>query len=149
MKVTTTPDSAPNSAPRHAMVWRPRTQIVLRDWGSALKVTGERLSMTDLVTLSRSTRMVLGRAILAEGRVAPFVQIGIGQWRVDPAIASLMPFARRMAASAGIGAELEISSHVSAAFEVNLTTLVREGRAADDHPEAHLVTSLLALRARL
>lgn len=149
LKVAGPPESAPMPLRKANAAWRPRAQIVLRDWGSALKVTGEKLSMTDLVTLSRSTRMVLGRATFGDGRFVPFIQVGFGQWRVDPALSSLMPYARRMATSAGIGGEVELSSHVSAAFEVNLTTLVREGRTADDHPEAHLVTSLFALRARL
>jgi hypothetical protein len=112
-----------------------RLSLVAHDWEGARLLMG-RLSATDQVGHGRSRRMVLVRARLFDalaGSLSPFVQIGVGQWRIDPDM-PVLPHDVVAAAQAGAGVELLLSRWASIAIEVNCTVLDperadREGRA--------------------
>src|SRR5262245_16872337 len=61
----------------------PKVSLVARDWGTARSIAGGPITLTDALRVSRSNRMVLSRIRLGEGRIIPFAQFGLGQWRVD------------------------------------------------------------------
>jgi hypothetical protein len=106
-------------------VVRPRATLVARDWGGAIVLMGH-LSPTDQFRLSRSTRMIMGRVHVPIGRFTPFVQLGLGQWRLDP---GLFPSCVRDVESAGqlgSGLEIAIARTASVALEADYTVLYRE-----------------------
>ncbi len=96
-----------------------RYSIVARDWDASRVVMGK-LAPTDQVR--RSRRMVLMRERLLEGPIVPFVQVGLGQWRVDPdALNATHP--ALLAGQAGAGIELVLSTWAAVAIEADCTFL--------------------------
>ena len=113
-----------------------RVSLVARDWEAARLLMG-RLSATDQVRHGRSRRMVLVRARLFDalaGSLSPFVQVGLGQWRVDPDM-PVLPHDVLAAAQAGAGMELLLSRWASIAIEVNCTLLDPERPDRESHPQ--------------
>ncbi|MCL2447597.1 MAG: hypothetical protein FWD17_01480 [Polyangiaceae bacterium] len=99
--------------------------IIARDWGGPRVALGH-LSTIDRIRLSRSSRMLVGRLRVSAGRITPFAQLGLGQWRLDP---DLVPARRSdiaQAAQFGYGFELGVSSRASVAFEADYTLLHRD-----------------------
>jgi hypothetical protein len=92
-----------------------------------------RLAPTDEVKRGRSRRMVLLRGPLADGPVAPFAQVGLGQWRIDPDMPA-MPHDAVFAGQVGAGVELALASWVSIALEVDCT-LLNPGRLETPYAE--------------
>jgi hypothetical protein len=123
----------------------PRMTLVARDWGNSFKVAGDRLSLCDAMRLSASTRMVVGRARLSNARFTPFVQAGLGQWRVDRAYLPLMPNFMDVAAQVGGGFELRMTKRWQLAAETTGTTLFRESTAREV-PQTMLWSTMLASR---
>jgi hypothetical protein len=124
----------------------PRVSLVARDWASAYKVAGDRLSIADAMRLSASTRMVLSRVRLNQARVTPFAQIGIGQWRTDT---DLLPHYRRemeVAAQVGGGVELRLTPAWQMAFESTTTALYREVSGQGDIPALRMWSTMIASR---
>jgi hypothetical protein len=114
-----------------------RLSLVARDWEAARLLMG-RLSATDQVQHGRSRRMVLVRARLFDvsaGSLSPFVQVGLGQWRIDPDM-PVLPHYVAAAAQAGAGVELLLSRWASIAIEVDCTVLDPE--RADRERGAHV-----------
>ena len=105
----------------------PKVTLVARDWASSTRLAGDRLSVLDGVRLAASTRMVVGRARLSNARFTPFVQTGIGQWRVDRNYLPLTPRTIEVAAQLGGGFEMRITRRWQIAFEATGTTLIRDG----------------------
>ena len=104
--------------------------LLARDWDTARLLMG-RLSAVDQVRHGRSWRMALLRGRFAEGPIAPFVQLGLGQWRVDPD-SPAMPHDVILAGQVGAGVELALSSWASIAIEVDCTALAPEHRYGDE-----------------
>jgi hypothetical protein len=102
--------------------------ILARDWQGATRLLGSHLCATDALRVSRSSRMVLTRAILMEGRIAPFAQLGFGQWRVDADLQPILPVETEIAAQLGLGFDINLARHLTMAFETDYTVLYREGR---------------------
>jgi hypothetical protein len=98
-----------------------RWSLVARDWEAARLLMG-RLAPTDEVKRGRSKRMVLLRGAFADGPVAPFAQLGLGQWRIDPDTPA-MPHDAVLAGQVGAGVELAVASWVSVALEADCTFL--------------------------
>ncbi len=98
-----------------------RWSLVARDWEAARPLVG-RLAPTDEVKRGRSKRMVLLRGRFVDGPVAPFVQLGLGQWRIDPDMPA-MPHDALVAGQLGAGVELAVASWVSVALEADCTLL--------------------------
>ncbi len=114
----------------------PRISLVARDWSGSRVLVGDMLA-TDELRPSRSNRMVVSRLRLAEGRVVPFAQVGVGQWRVDPTIMPLLPREQDLAAQGGFGFELMLSRATALAVEADWTLLLPTGYGdviADTHP---------------
>jgi hypothetical protein len=123
----------------------PRVTLVARDWGNSFKVAGDRLSLCDAMRLSASTRMVVGRARLSNARFTPFIQAGLGQWRVDRTYLPLMPSLIDVAAQVGGGFELRMTKRWQLAAETSGTTLFRESTAREV-PQTMLWSAMLASR---
>ncbi len=99
-----------------------RWSLVARDWDAARALMG-RMTATDEAHRGRSKRMVLLRGRLVDGPVAPFVQLGLGQWRIDPDTPGTIPRESLVAGQLGVGVEYAIASWVSLALEADCTVL--------------------------
>jgi hypothetical protein len=95
--------------------------LIARDWDAAQLLLGH-LSPIDEVLRERSKRMVLMRRRLADGPLVPFVQLGLGQWRVDPDMPGI-PHDVVLAAQLGAGAELRLTRLASVAVEGECTVI--------------------------
>ena len=124
----------------------PHISLIARDWGGAQLLVG-RLAVTDQVRLSRSSRMVVTRVRLADGRFAPFAQLGLGQWRVDTDLMPVLPHDVELAGQLGGGFDLALWPRAVAALEADYTVLYREGRQAQTMPGPHLWGCFLVARA--
>ncbi len=125
----------------------PNVAIVARDWGDARRLTG-RLTLTDQLRLSRSSRMVVARVRLGDARFVPFAQLGAGQWRIDT---DLMPgWARdtELAAQFGGGFELHLTHGCALALESDYTVLYREQHEPQNIPFPRFWTGFAASRVQ-
>jgi len=104
----------------------PRFSLVARDWSSAYKVAGDRLALVDALRLTSSTRMVLSRVRASDSRIAPFAQVGLGQWRTDPYLLPLTARYTEIAAQAAGGVEIRLIGSWQVALETTMTMLYRE-----------------------
>ncbi|HEX8794940.1 MAG TPA: hypothetical protein VF765_28535 [Polyangiaceae bacterium] len=136
-------------AERRWVGFAPRMSVVARDWGSSQLLVGN-LTVTDQLRLTRSSRMVVSRIRLAEGRLVPFAQLGIGEWRVDRTLVPTLPLNQQLAAQAGAGFELTVAPSVAVALEANWTLLWNDDFALQPQTigRPNLWGSLLAARAR-
>jgi len=127
----------------------PRMSLVARDWGSSQLLVGN-LTLTDQLRLTRSSRMVVSRVRLAEGRLVPFAQLGIGEWRVDRSLVPALPLNQQLAAQAGAGFELTVTPSVVIALEADWTLLWDDDITSQPQTIArpNLWGSLLAARAQ-
>jgi hypothetical protein len=107
------------------------------------------MNATDELRPTRSNRMVVSRVRLADGLVAPFAQLGLGEWRVDPTVLPALPPEQELAAQAGLGFEVSLSPATVVAFEADWTLLLPGNGndvIADTHPS--FWGACLALRDR-
>lgn len=109
----------------------PHLSLVARDWSGVQLLMGGHVSVTDQLRLSRSSRMVVSRVRLADGRLAPFLQVGLGQWRVDTDLMPVLPRDVELATQIGGGFELSLAPRWRLAIEYDYTVLYRE----DHRPE--------------
>ena len=124
----------------------PTMSLVARDWGSAYRVAGNRLALVDALRLTSSTRMVLTRVRMSDARIAPFAQVGLGQWRTDPYLLPLTPRYEEIAAQAAGGVEIRLHGTWQVALESTMTMLYRESREAGDYPATHMWSTSFASR---
>ena len=125
----------------------PRLSIVARDWNTSQRLWGT-LGPTDQLRLSRSSRMVVARVRFADGRIAPFGQLGVGQWRVDSSVVATLPSDDvELAAQLGAGFEVRLAPGAALAFEVDETTLYREAGELPMLACPRLWSALVAARA--
>jgi hypothetical protein len=125
----------------------PHLSIVARDWGVSQLLWGH-LTVADQLRLSRSSRMGLGRLRLGGGLVAPFVQVGVGQWRADSRVLAWSPAETELAGQLGGGFEVAVAPRAVVALQGDCTLLVPEGREPQALAPGHLWSALLAARAR-
>lgn len=155
--------TSPTTAPRHAgrpapvddpspqnmgNAWfgvAPRVTLVARDWASSTRLAGDRLSLVEEMRLSASTRMVVGRARLSAARFTPFLQAGIGQWRVDRNYLPLTPHLIEVASQVGTGFEVRVSRRCQIAAEATVTSLIRDGQQRE-FPQSMLWGTFIASR---
>ena len=126
----------------------PRLSLVARDWAGSRQLVGD-LALTDELRPSHSSRMVVSRVKLAEGRVAPFAQLGLGEWRVDTSMFPTLPREHVLAGQAGLGFELSLSADTVVAFETGWTFLESQNATdvvAQTHPV--LFSTNVAARTR-
>jgi hypothetical protein len=124
----------------------PRASLVARDWRGSLKVAGRTMLIDDLRPAA-SHRMVFAR-IASDARLAPYAQLGAGEWRVDPVLFPQMPTRQAYAGSFGAGLELRTNAGLKIAAEADYTFFYREGPVAADDPGPRLLTVLFAAQAR-
>lgn len=117
--------------------------ILARDWQGSTRLLGSHLCATDALRVSRSSRMLLARILLSDGRIAPFAQLGFGQWRVDPELLPLVRSETEIAGQIGLGIDVPLAPHAGLAFETDYTVLYRE--AHESHVAAPRVWSTLAV----
>jgi hypothetical protein len=125
----------------------PHVSFVARDWGVSQVLWGH-LTIADQLRLSRSSRMVVTRLRLAGGRLAPFAQLGIGQWRVDTSVIATLPTDVELAGQLGGGFELEITPSAALALQGDCTFIFPEGREPQMLSSGHVWATLLAAKAR-
>src|SRR5260221_12165788 len=70
--------------------------------------------------------MFITRVRIADGRLAPFAQVGLGQWRIDTDLMPSLPRDVELAAQLGGGFELALAKLAAVALEVDYTLLYRE-----------------------
>jgi hypothetical protein len=95
--------------------------VIARDWDAAQLLVGH-LAPIDQVLRERSKRMLLMRLRLADGPFVPFLQLGLGQWRVDPDMPAI-PHDVVLAGQVGAGAELRLTRWSSIAAEAECTVI--------------------------
>ncbi|MCA9589328.1 MAG: hypothetical protein KC657_28660 [Myxococcales bacterium] len=122
----------------------PRVALVARDWASAYRLAGDRLSLMDALRVSQSTRMVMARLRLGESRITPFMQLGLGQWRTDPSVLPLLPKQMELAAHVGAGFEMAPMRGWHLAAEANMTQIYREPTDRGGLPIRRMVGIMLA-----
>ncbi|MDB5212464.1 MAG: hypothetical protein JWO86_391 [Myxococcaceae bacterium] len=129
------------------LAFRPMMSLVARDWNSSFRVAGDRLALIDAMRLTTSTRMVLARVRMSDARIAPFAQVGLGQWRTDPFVLPLTPRYEEIAAQATGGVELRLMGSWQVALETTTTMLYREQQQSTrDLPSAHMWSTTFASR---
>ena len=126
------------------LAFRPAMSLVARDWNSSFRVAGDRLALIDVVRLTTSTRMVLTRVRMSDARIAPFAQVGLGQWRADPVVLWRTPDYEEIAAQAAGGVELRLIGTWQVALETATTVLYREQQNSRDLPSARMWSTMLA-----
>jgi hypothetical protein len=124
----------------------PQMSLVARDWGATQLIAG-RLTVTDQMRLSRSIRMVVSRVRLGDGRITPFAQLGLGQWRIDTDLLPALPRDVELAAQTGGGFELALARRARLAVEIDYTILYRETHEPQMVTAPHMLTTFLAARA--
>ena len=124
-RVESRPESATTSADARWVGASPHLSVVARDWGGAQLLVGH-LSLTDQSRVTRTSRMFITRVRIADGRLAPFAQVGLGQWRIDTDLMPSLPRDVELAAQLGGGFELALAKLAAVALEVDYTLLYRE-----------------------
>jgi len=125
----------------------PHVALIARDWDAARVLVG-RLSPTDQFRLSRSSRMFVTRLRLADGRISPFAQVGLGQWRIDTDLMPVLPRDVELAGQLGGGFELTLGRLAAVAVEADYTMLYRERREPQMVSEPRLWGTFLVARAQ-
>ena len=131
----------------HWMEMSPRLSLVARDWGATELLVGAHAIPTDLLRLDRSSRMVISRMLLGDGRVAPFAQLGLGQWRIDTSLMPTMPQDVELAMQVATGFELKLTRTWKLAVEGDYTILYREAHEPQMVTSPWLWGGILAMRA--
>jgi len=138
------------SDPAGPMRWlgsSPRLSLIARDWGDSQRLVG-RLALVDQMRPTRSSRMIVTRLRLSDGRLAPFAQVGLGEWRVDTTVVPTLPGDRAFAGQIGAGFELQVSSQWVVALENDWTILHTEDDAMRAVAQPTLWGAFIASRAR-
>ena len=96
--------------------------------------------------------MALARARFGNGRLVPFVQLGLGEYRIDPdLIPNHMPDTE-VATLVGGGFEIhalrERHFGLDFAAETNFTEIIRDAREPQNIPTSRMWNSLVAMRMR-
>jgi hypothetical protein len=125
----------------------PRLSLVARDWGATQLLAGAHAIPTDLLRLDRSSRMVVSRMLLGDGRVAPFAQMGLGQWRIDTSLMPGMQQDVELAMQLATGFELRLTRTWKLALEADYTVLYREVHEPQMVTSPWLWGTILATRA--
>ena len=141
-------DVAHGGVPSSWIGMSPRLALVARDWGVTQVLWGH-LAVTDQFRLSRSSRMVMTRLRLADGRLSPFLHVGVGQWRADTSVVASLSSDVVLAGQLGGGFELEVAPRTVIALQTDCTLLYREGRGdGQTLASGQLWGTMLAARAR-
>lgn len=141
-------ESARVAYPELGTAWfgvAPKVTLVARDWGQSISLSG-RLTPTEAMRLSRSSRMVVSRIRISGGRIVPFTQLGLGEWRIDADVLPLLPRITELAGQVGAGVELHLSGSWELALESNMTVIYRELHEQQNLPATRLFGAMVASR---
>ncbi len=108
----------------------PKVSLVARDWGEGFRLYGAPMALSDELRLTRNTRMVMSRVRLGSGRITPFVQLGVGQWRIDTTSLPGMRYGVEIATQSGLGIEAHLAPRWDMVAEFNSTYFIRDRREA-------------------
>ena len=125
---------------------KPAWTLVARDWAGTQLLRGDHVSLTDQLRLSRSTRMVVMRVSLADSRFSPFMQIGLGEWRIDTELVPVLPHDTEPAAQRGGGWEIRVAKRWRVGLELDYTVLYREQHEPQMISGPRLLSGYLATR---
>ncbi len=137
-------ESKRRAAPPQLIGTTPKISVVARDWQGAEGLGGTML--TDRLRLSRSSRMVVTRIRMADGIIAPFAQIGFGQWRVDTDVLLGLPRTIELAAQLAFGFEVRTSRHSALGVECDYTAFYRERHSAPSLPMPSILGAFAAAK---
>lgn len=125
----------------------PSVSIVARDWRGSTKILGSRTMLVDDLRPTASNRMVMGR-IATDGRLSGFVNVGVGEWRIDTV---MFPNARSYSEAAGqigTGFELRLTSRMRLGGEAHYTALYRDLTYTTDEVAPRILAFVLAVDGR-
>jgi hypothetical protein len=134
----------PGVAPTDLLGNEPHIAIVARDWTGAYSLTDGRSLLFDRVRMIHSSRMEVTRVSWAGGRLLPYAEVSVGQWRADT---DLVPWLKSDAAAAGqiaAGFELHVASRCVLAWDLEETRIYSDQQNV---PATRLFASFGALRA--
>ena len=134
----------PVAAPPELLGSELHVAIVARDWQAAYNLTDGRAFLFDRLRMIRSSRMAVTRLILGGGRVMPYAEVSVGQWRPDT---DLMPWIRsdlQAASQLAMGFQMHVASRCALAWDVEQTEIFA---SAGNVPSTHVWASFAALRA--
>lgn len=140
-------DSARATAKDPWVDFVPNLSVVVRDWRGSLKLAGDRTLLVDDIRPTASNRMVIGR-LATDAQLTTFVQVGVGEWRIDTV---MFPNARAYRESAGQvsgGFELHAAPGLRVAGEVQYTVLYRDLHYTSDEVAPRILTFVVAVDAR-
>lgn len=125
----------------------PRLSVIARDWRGSLRIAGDRTLLVDDLRPTASNRLVVAR-VATDSELTTFVQLGVGEWRIDPA---MFPNARsysEMAGQASTGFELRLPSGLRVAGEAQYTALYRDLHYTSDEVAPRILSFVVALDGR-
>ena len=140
-------DAADPTGPMPWLGSSPRVSLVARDWGASQRLFG-RLALVDQMRPTQSSRMIVSRLRISDGRIAPFAQVGLGEWRVDTSVVPTFRTDRAFAGQAGAGLELQMSPEAVVALEADWTLLRTEDEAMSATTQPTLWGVFIASRTR-
>jgi hypothetical protein len=120
--------------------------IVARDWSGSYSLTDGRSLLLDRFRMIHSSRMEVTRVSWAGGKLLPYAELSLGQWRADT---DLVPWLKSDAALAGqvaAGFELHVAPRCALAWDLEETRIYSDQRSV---PSTRLFASFVALRAEL
>lgn len=122
-----------------------RMSLVARDWDGAFNVSGGTM-VSDVVRLSRSSRMAVGRARLDFGKFNPYAHVALGEWRYDPAILTMLPRNQEYATQFAVGFEYKLAKYARLGMEADYTILCRESREPQNNPNPSVLGTYAVVR---
>ncbi len=120
----------------------PRATVLVRDWRGSMRVAGE-ATVTDELRPSASYRMGVLRAS-SSGRLSGYVQLGAGQWRLDPVLFPGLPCDERLTGQVGGGVQMRLSRRAGVGAEALYSVVYRQ---PEDAPAPRFFTLMFAARA--
>ena len=125
----------------------PHASVVARDWRGSMKLVGDRTMLVDTLRPTASHRMVMGR-IATDARLTFFAQAGAGEWRVDTVMFPSAQSYSELAAQAGGGFELRLTSRLRVGGEAQYTILSRNLTYTTDEVAPRIASFVVAIDGR-
>jgi hypothetical protein len=122
--------------------------LVARDWTSAYAVIGKDLP-SDNVRVTRSSRMLVSRMSIGDGRIKPFAHFAVGEWRFDPYLLPFMPRNQEYATQFSGGVSIELFKGTTFVWETDYTVLVRASREPQNLPSPRVLATFAILETHL
>jgi hypothetical protein len=117
--------------------------VVARDWQQAVNLTDGRSLLFDRIRVIRSSRMAVGRVILGGGRILPYAEASIGQWRPDTDVVPWLRGDLEVASQVAFGLQVHVTARCAFAWDVEQTQIFLTSNV----PSTHVSASFAALRA--